>query len=660
LTTNASADLETMRASLLLESDPAAAARHASAILANFPGYEPANLLLAAACRRLGDSASAIVALESLAGAHPASALMQLELGRTYAAGGRNGEAIAAFERAVELDAALADAWRELSAQRFLAGDIASADAAYAAYDRLAPDPPQLMDAYVAMDSNRLDAAAALVRQQLLRAPNDVAALRLLAAITARLGDEAVPEATLKRVLQLAPCSTAAREQLAQLLIRQGRTEEALPLLERLLAAEPANSAFIVLKAEALRLAERHAEGLAIVTGLIDEQPDNPDFWLIAGNQQRFIGSPQQAVEAYRRAIELRPGYGEAYWALSNLKTFRFTPQDADSMRHHLAAASAGGPHGTHLEFALGKALEDDGQYAASFEHYARGNARARAAFSYDARATTAFVRRFEATFTRDFFAERAAWGSPAVDPIFIVGLPRSGSTLLEQILASHSGVEGTRELADIPTMARELASRAMGTQRPYPDTVVSLGRANFEFLAARYLRGTRAYRPGGRPRFVDKMLGNFASLGLIHVMFPGAAIIDCRRHSMACGFSCYKQLFNPGMNFAYELTELGLYIRDYAELMEHMAAALPGRVYRLQYENLVADTENEVRRLLDYCHLPFEAQCLRHHENARVAQTISSEQVRRPIYSEGVDHWRHFEPWLGPLQEALGDLAAQ
>ncbi len=654
----ASIDLELMRASTLLESDPAAAARHAAAILASFPGHDAANLMFATACRRLGDAASAVGAIESLAQAHPASALIRMELGRTYAACGRSPEAREAFERAVELDAALADAWRDLAAQRLLAGDTASADAAYSAYDRLTAPPAELMDAHVALVSGRWDAAEGLVLQRLRDAPEDVRALRLLAEIVLQRGDEALAEAVLNEVLQLAPCSSAAREQLTRLLMRQGRIEEALPSIERLLGAAPSNVAVLLLQAEALRLGGRHREGLAIVMGLIADQPRHPEFWLIAGNQQRFIGNPELAIEAYQRAILLRPGYGEAYWALSNLKTFRFTAEDVGNMQRHLSSVPPSGPDGTYLPFALGKALEDRQQFAAAFEQYAQGNIRARSAFGYDAKATTAFVRRFKATFTADFFAERAGWGGQEADPIFIVGLPRSGSTLLEQILATHSEVEGTRELPHILASSRELARSAIASRVPYPDNMASLGKSDIESLAARYMSDTRKYRPRGAPRFVDKMLGNFVSIGLIHLMFPRAAIIDSRRHPMACGFSCYKQLFNPGMNFAYDLTELGLYIRDYADLMAHMDAALPGRVHRAHHESLVADTEGEVRRLLDYCGLPFEAECLRYHENGRVAQTVSSEQVRRPINADGVDQWRHFETWLGPLRTALDEPA--
>lgn len=642
---------------MLLEKDPAAAARQAGAILANDPGHDAASLLFAAARRRLGDSASAVGVVESLALMHATSALIQLELGRTYAACGRNGEARAALERAVELDSSLAEAWHALSAQRLLNGDAPSADAAYLAYCRLTPDPPALTDAYLAFHAKRLVAAQSVVNQRLRDAPHDVAALRLLASIAAQRGDEAAAEASLSRVLQLEPCDTTARVELTRLLIRLGRIEESLPLIERLLQGQPRSAAFLILKAEALRLAERHAEGLAIILGLIAEQPDNPDFWLIAGNQQRFIGNPLKAIEAYQRAIELRPGYGEAYWTLSNLKTFRFSAQDTQNMQRQLAAASTPESEVTYLEFALGQALEDRRQFAAAFEHYARGNARARAAFTYDANAMTAFVQRSKAAYTGRFFSERRDWGEPAADPIFIVGLPRSGSTLIEQILASHSQVEGTRELADIPTMARELASRSAESAANYPESLALLGKDEVAGLAARYLSATRASRFSGKPRFVDKMLSNFVNLGLILLMFPRAAIIDSRRHPLGCGFSCYKQLFNPGMNFAYDLTELGLYYRDYVDLMDHFDSALPGRVYRVHYERLVADTENEVRRLLDYCQLPFDAECLKFYENRRVAQTVSSEQVRLPIYSNAIDQWRHFEPWLDPLKIALGGL---
>jgi tetratricopeptide (TPR) repeat protein len=645
-----------MRASMLLETEPAAAARQASAILANHPGHDAASLLFSAACRRLGNSASAIGVIESLALAHPDSALMQLELGYTYGACGRRDDAIAALERAVARDSSLAEGWRELSAQRLALGETASADAAYKRYRQLATDPPDLADAYAAFDQNRLDAAESLARSRLQQGSNEVAVFILLAAIALRRGDDLAEEASLNQVLLQAPCDSAAREQLVRLLIRQGRTEQALALIERVLASEPDNGDVLMLKVGALQISDRHAESLALITQLTADHPDNPDFWLIAGNQQRYLGHPGAAIACYQRAIELRPGFGNAYWALSNLEMYRPTEQQVEHMQRELELLSPASADVPGLEFSLGKVLEDRAQFAPSFEHYVRGNAGARASFQYDAKATTAFVQRFKATFTTGFFAARRDWGHSATDPIFIVGLPRSGSTLLEQILASHSAVEGTRELSFIPTIARELAG-APETAARYPENIVSLGKSDIEALAARYLASARTHRRHGKPRFVDKMHGNFVSIGILHLMFPRAAIIDSRRHPMASGFACYKQLFNPGMNFAYDLGELGLYYRDYADLMEHVDATLPGRVHRVHYERLVSDTEGEVRRLLDFCQLPFEPECLRFYENQRVAQTMSSEQVRRPIYSAGLEQWRHFEPWLGPLRAALGDL---
>jgi tetratricopeptide (TPR) repeat protein len=645
-----------MRASMLLDAEPAAAARQAGDILAKDPGSEAAGLLLSAACRRMGNSASAVGIIESLALSHPGSALLQLELGCSYAAGSRTEEAISALERAVALDAGLAEAWRELSAQRLLSGETALADTAYTRYRQLASNPPDLADAYAAFDQNRLEAADLLARQRLQEGTNEVAVFTLLTAIAARRGDDLAEQAALNQLLLRAPCDGNAREQLVRLLIRQGRTADALPLIARLLAAEPDNSEFLMLKVGALQIAERHDEALALITQMISNHPDNPDFWLLAGNQQRYLGHPRESIDCYQRAIELRPSFGMAYWALSNLETFHPSSSQLENMQRQLHLVPPASDDMTALEFSLGRALEDRAEFAAAFEHYARANRRARASFNYDPKATSAFVQRFKTTFVSGFFSARGTWGHAARDPIFIVGLPRSGSTLLEQILASHSHVEGTRELAYIPTMARELAG-APETAARYPENLASLGKSEVEALAARYLASAQIHRRHGKPRFIDKMGGNFVSIGLLHLMFPRAAIIDSRRHPIASGFACFKQLFNPGMNFAYDLGELGLYYRDYADLMEHIDATLPGRVYRVHYERLVTDTENEVRRMLAYCELPFEPECLRFYENRRVAQTISSEQVRRPIYSEGLDQWRHFEPWLGPLGDALGDL---
>jgi predicted Zn-dependent protease len=657
-TAGADADLALMRASMLLESDPAAAARQASDILAISPGHEEASLLFATACRRLGDAAVAAEVLESLSKAHPGSAVMQLELGRAYTADGRGADGCAAFERAVALDTALADGWRELAAQYFLAGEIQRGDAAYLRYSRLAQVPPGLTDALVARSADRLDAAEAMARQYLQHAPLDPAALRLLADLAEQRGDAAQAELHLTECLEVAPGDAAARHALARLLYRQERVAEVLTLVERLLAGEPRNAGYSSLKAQSLRLIGRSAEAIALMEDVVAEFPDDAQAWLIFGNLWREVGEQDRSIEAFRRSLAAQPGYGEAYWALANLKTFRFTAADQESMRAQLERSPPpSGSSRVHLEFALGKALEDAGEFADSFDHYSLGAALQRATMAYDPEATNEYVRRSKAAYSADFFAARARFGLERTDPIFIVGLPRSGSTLLEQILASHPQIEGTRELPDVPAIVMDLFKRVAPGGAEYPESVALLQKGEIEAMAARYLAGTDMRRPLKLPRFVDKMLGNFSHVGLIHLMFPRAAIIDTRRHPLACGLSCYKQLFAQAMNFSYDLSELGRYYRDYVDLMAHIDAVLPGRVHRVHYERLVADPETEVRRMLDYCGLPFDAQCLRFYDNRRAVQTISSEQVRRPIYTDAIDQWRHYEPWLGPLKDALGDL---
>ena len=646
---------------MLLDSDPAGAARHASDILANSPEHEAAKLLFGAACLRLGDPAVAVSAIESLAQAHPDSPIMQLELGRVYAACGRGADALASFERAVELDPALSDGWRELAEQQFNSGDLLGGDAAYLKYSRLAPQPPELADASVALAEGRLDAADALLHQRLRETPRNAAVLLLLADVAAQREDPLQAEKYLLECLAMAPGHAAARHALARLLFSQERIDEELPLIERLLATEPRHKDYLCLKAQSLRLVGRNAESIALLESLILEHPDDAGVWLVYGILLRELGEQARAIDAYRRAVAAQPGFGEAYWALANLKTFRFDAADLESMQRQLAHSGARARSRTHFEFALGKAFEDANQFAASFEHYAAGNALHRASMEYDPASATAFVQRSKTMYSSRFFADRSGWGSQRPDPIFIVGLPRSGSTLIEQILASHSKIEGTRELRDIPNIVLELMSRLDARANAgYPDPIASLDAAEIEALAARYLAQTQPRRPLARPRFVDKMLGNYSHVGLIHLMFPNSAIVDARRHPLGCGFSCYKQLFARGIRFSFDLDELGRSYRDYADLMQHIDAVLPGRVHRVHYEHLVADPEREVRRLLDYCRLPFEAECLRFYENRRIVHTISSEQVRLPIYSDSVDQWRRFEPWLGPLKDALGSLVDQ
>ncbi len=654
---NGALDIALIRVAALLESDPAAAAHAAQELVRGHPGNSAAMLLLGEARRRSGDAPAAAAAFNELAATRPASAAVHLDLGRALFAQGKLAESYSALTRALELEPDLADAWRALSSLHAASGAWRECDAAYARFAALTAQDGRFAEAAAAIAQDRLDHAAALLREELTRHPGDVAALRLLAQVAVKREDFSAGQRLLEECLRRAPGYSRARFDLAEMLHTQQKAGPMLPLLERLLALEPGNLAYRALKAAAYSLLGQSERALGILADLVVEFPDNPVGWMYYGHALRTAGRTDEAIEAYRRSAQLRPGFGEAWFSLANLKIFRFTPAEIDTMRAQLARTDLPDEDRWHFEFSLGSALEQAGDFAASFRHYARGNALRRASVQYDPGRTTALIERSRALFTREFFAERTGSGSASVEPIFIVGMPRAGSTLLEQILASHSRVEGTRELPDISAFARELG--VWDDPPAYPESVARLGRAELAALGERYLEQTRPHRLLGRAHFIDKMGNNFLDLGLIHLILPNARIIDARRAPLACCFSNFKQHFQSGVWFSYSLEDLGRYYRDYVALMAHFDTVLPGRIHRVRYESLIADAETEVRRLLGYCGLPFEEQCLRFHETRRAVQTASSEQVRRPLYSDSVDEWRNFEPWLGPLKAALGDLVS-
>jgi tetratricopeptide (TPR) repeat protein len=660
LTPVSEVDLKLIRVAALLESDPATAAGEAAQILRAHPGHAAALLLLGTAHRACGDAQAAAAEFAELAAAQPDSPVIRLELGRALRAAGRDSEALAALERAVELAPDLAEAWRELSMLHAARGDTAACDAAYAHFDRLAPEGAGLTEAAAALANERLAAAEKLLQRALARSPQDVAALRMLAQVANEREDFSLAESLLEKCLRLAPGYSRARRDLAQVLQKRMKGEPMLPLLERLLALEPDNQRYHILQAAAYSLLGRSERATQILEALVRGFPGNEVAWLNYGHALRAAGRQRQAIDAYRKCTELKPGFGNAWMALANLKTFRFTPGDVAAMQEQLTREELLNDDRSQFEFSLGKAREDAGEFAASFEHYARGNALRRAVVHYQGESGTRLVQRTQALYTRGFFAARAGWGCQSQEPIFIVGLPRAGSTLLEQILASHSQVEGTRELTDVLQFALELGDREEEPGKPpiYPQSVARLTREELAALGERYLAQTRAHRLLGRPHFIDKMGSNFLHVGLIQLMLPNARIIDARRSALGCCFANFKQHFQRGLWFSYSLEDLARYYREYVSLMTHFDTALPGRVYRVCYEDVVRDLEGEVRRLLDYLGLPFEEQCLRFHETRRTVATVSSEQVRQPLYKEGVVQWRKFEPWLGPLKEALGDLA--
>lgn len=651
-------DIALIRVAALLESDPAAATRAAQELVREHPGHSPAVLLLGTAQRRSGDAQAAAAVLTELAAAQPGSAALHLELARAQLAQGKLAEAFSSLTRTLALEPDLAEAWRELSSLHAARGEWRECDVAYARYAALTNQDARLGEAAAAIAQERLDHASALLRSELARHPDDVVALRLLAQVAVKREDFAEGERLFNECLELAPGYSRARFELAEMLLIQQKAEPMLPLIERLRALEPGNLDYRTLQSAACGLLGQSELAVRILADLVVEHPEHPIGWMYYGHALRSAGRTEEAIAAYRRSAQLSPGFGEAWFSLANLKTFRFTPDEIDTMRAQLARTDLSRADRWHFEFSLGNALEHAGDFAGSFEHYARGNQLRRASIQYDPERTTALIGRTRALFTREFFAARAGAGHPSGEPIFIVGLPRAGSTLLEQILASHSQVEGTRELPDISAFARELG--VWDAAPTYPASVARLGRAELAALGERYLRQTRPHRLLGRPRFVDKMGNNFLDVGLIHLILPNARIIDARRAPLACCFSNFKQHFESGVWFSYSLEELGRYYRDYVALMAHFDEVLPERIHRVNYEDLIADLEGEVRRLLEYCGLPFEEQCLRFHETRRVVQTASSEQVRRPLYADSVEEWRNYEPWLGPLKEALGELARE
>ncbi len=642
----------------LLASEPALAEAQARAILNAVPGHPEAVLLLARARRAQGDVAGALSLLQPLAASQPRAAVVHMDLGAALGASGRGAEAIAALQRAVTLKPDLADAWRLLGDERTMAGDDAGAGEAYARQVQASVSDPELLQAAGALCDGRLAVAERQLRDFLKRHPTDVTALRMLAEIGARLGRYEDAEALLARCLALAPGFDAARFNYATVLYREGKPTEALTQLDTLLARAADNPNYRTLKAAALNHLGEHGQSIGIYETLLAQYPQQPKGWMSYGHALKTVGRQGDSIAAYRRSLDQAPSLGEAYWSLANLKTFRFDPADIAAMRAQLARQYITDEDRFHLHFALGKALEDAGDYAPSFEHYAQGNALRRRTLDYDAEETSRQVRRSKAVFTVPFFAARAGMGCPAPDPIFIVGLPRAGSTLIEQILASHSAVEGTMELPDIMALARRAGGgRIRGEEADYPAPLAELGADDLRALGEEYLRRTRVHRKLDRPFFIDKMPNNFAQLGLIHLILPNARIIDARRHPLGGCFSGFKQHFARGQGYTYDLTDVGRYYADYVTLMAHFDAVLPGRVHRVIYEAMIADPETQVRRLLDYCGLPFEAGCLRFYENDRAVRTASSEQVRQPIFADAVDHWRHYEPWLDPLKAALGPV---
>jgi tetratricopeptide (TPR) repeat protein len=546
-----------------------------------------------------------------------------------------------------------ADAYRLLGAALRRAGEDEAAERAELDAIGASVHDPMLMRAAEALLDNDLPTVEDILRPRLREKPTDVAAIRMMAELAARLGRYADSETLLRRALELAPAFGPARANLATVLYKQNRPAEAIAALDKLQEADAVHAGNQNLKAAALGRIGSYEEAILVYEQVLARVPDQPRVWMSYGHALKTVGRQQDGIAAYRRALDLSPALGEVWWSLANLKTVRFSDEDLAAMQAALAAPGLGRDDRFHLHFALGRAFEERREYEASFAHYAQGNALRGETVGFRIAETDALVARSKRLFTPAFFAARAGQGCPAADPIFILGMPRAGSTLVEQILASHSLVEGTMELPDIALLVRRLDNGGGA----WPDRLADLDAAALAALGAEYLERTRIQRKTDRPFFIDKMPNNWAHAGFIRLILPNARIVDARRDPLDCCLSNFKQHYARGQGFSYSLADMGRYYADYVALMAHFEAALPAPPYRLIHERLIDDPEAEIRALLDFLGLPFEPACLAFHETERAVRTASSEQVRRPINREGVGQWRAYEPWLDPLKQALGPV---
>ena len=608
--------------------------------------------------KRLPDALATLAELERH---HPTYSRLFQERGHCHVALRAAEPAIDAFVRAVDLNPSLPASWNALHALFRLVGRAGDAEHAAGRVATLANLPIEIATAFSMYADGELHDAEQTVRRYLLTHGDHVEGMRLLAKIGMDLDVLDDAEILLENALELAPDHDSARYEYAVVLLKRHKHVRAREELLRLLAGAPDNRMYRTTLATVQTGFGDYAQALPLYRDILRETPNDGELHLSIAHALKTLGHTGDAILSYRAAAAARPYFGEAYWSLANLKTYRFTDAELARMKADEAATDIRPGDRYQVCFALGKALEDRGDYADSFRYYARGNALKKAECRYKPEPLERNAELQAALCTAEFLAARRGFGCTEAPsgtlpgmPIFIVGLPRSGSTLIEQILASHSRVEGTMELADIPRLVQELQGRENTDQPPrYPGVLATLHADEFKRYGERYLRDTQVYRTG-KPWFIDKMPNNFRHLGLIHLMFPTAKIIDARRAPMACCFSNFKQLFASGQQFTYSIEDITRYYRMYLRSMAHWNDALPGRIFNVQHEAVVADLESSVRRLLDFCELDFEPACIDFHRTKRTVHTASSEQVRRPINRDGVDQWRRYEQWLGPMQTAL------
>ena len=615
-------------------------------------------IYMSAVCHRYQDEfEQALQYLSQLKALVPEHGRGHQEEGHTYRTMGRLDEALLAYSRACRFNPALVASWRAQAEILAAKGMMQQALQVKAQLDRLNKLPPALLAVTDLIAQGRLVKAEDICREFLQKVPHHVEAMRLLADIGMRLGVLDDAEFLLESAVEFEPENLQVRIDYVQALRKRQKIQQAQRQTKILLEHAPDNPQFKSLFAiECMQLGDYEA-AISMFDEVLEQIPGDPATLTSKGHAYKTQGNYHSAVRSYRDATINQPQHGEAYYSLANLKVYTFSDDEIRDLHEQEANQNLSHIDRIYICFALGKAYEDQQDFETSFKYYRRGNRLKKSQSRYNAEDMSEDLAAQRDVCTAELFEQRKGAGHDAPDPIFVVGLPRAGSTLLEQILSSHSKVDGTQELPNILSLSQRLRRR--GRQEGgvgYPRILGQLTADELRTFGEGFIADTRIHRQNA-PFFVDKMPNNFRHIGLIHLILPNAKIIDARRHPMACCFSGFKQLFAEGQEFTYDLADVGHYYADYVNLMDHWDAVLPGKVLRVQYEEVVGDLESQVRRLLDYCGLPFEQACVDYHQTERAVRTPSSEQVRQPIFKSGLEQWRHFEPYLDPLKDALGPV---
>lgn len=576
------------------------------------------------------------------------------DLGSVLSLQARYEEAIQAFERAIRLEPGLPLVHKKLGQALAAVGRSEDADIALRIYKDSDQDRADIAEGVEQMHAERLDDAAKTFRKVLKRSPDSVNAMRYL-AVTYWQGEKKLEdaEALLRRTVELAPDYVGAWLILGALLNERNKYVETIDAYTRATELEPKNPEAWAGLGNACSMAMYPEKAVSAFSKAIDLQPNSPDAQAGYGHALKTIGDQPGALSAFRAAVAARPGFGHVYWSMANLKIFSFEEKEVATMLQQVEKDDLPEAADIHLRFALGKAFEDKKDYDKAWHYYHTGNQRQRMTVMHDPLELEVRFDAVREVFSRDFIEEHSGNGCDALDPILVIGLPRSGSTLVEQILASHSQVEGTAELPVLGRLANSIGRYRTDNVR-YPESVRELRDRDFRAYGEQYLEDSRRYRLTDRPIFTDKLPNNFPFVGLLHLILPNAKVINARRHPFDSCLGGYKQLFGQGQNFSYDLLDLAHYYQQYDKTMKHWHDVLPGKVLDVHYEETVTDLETQVRRILGHCGLPFEESCVRFHETNRAVNTASSEQVRQPIYTGALGKWRRYESHLGVLQKQL------